>query len=108
MDLPELLATVESLAGEMKRGGVCPLTEVMDFARRYPDPLSAEEVCDLAQPEYIRYLRENLWERLAQETCGRPFEGLSFNEQQRIDLDALLEIVKAHEQVQADKEATAI
>ncbi len=106
MDWEDLLGILGAIGGMMPGDSVVTASDLLCFDRRYPELLPDQAVGDLPQPEYIRYLREHLWDRLAHEKHGRPFEVLLFAEQQDVDLSAMLEIMKAHEQVCQEKETT--
>ncbi len=106
MDSGDLYRILGAIGGMMPGDSVFTASGLLSFDRRYPEVLADKAVGELPQPEYIRYLREHLWDRLAHEKHGRPFEMLSSAEKQDVDLSAMLEIMKAHEQVRQEKETT--
>jgi hypothetical protein len=78
------------------------IRELHDYSRHFPRLLTGDELEQLSQREFIRYCREQLWDRVAQETLGKSFNECNELEKCDVDLRALIMIAKAMEGTRND------
>jgi len=83
-------------------GAMADYQDLHDYTRRYPDFLTEDEVGNLDQRQFVRYCREQLWDRIAKEKHNKPFDELTFFEKGDVDFDAIMKIALAQEQVRND------
>jgi hypothetical protein len=83
---------------------MCDFAELDNFKRRYPSLLTEKEVGDLPQKEFVRYVRENLWEKISQEKFKKPFIDLTDHEKSSVDMEALIKIANAFDKTKGEQE----
>lgn len=76
--------------------------ELHDYTRRYPNLLTEDEIGNLDQRKFVRYCREQLWERIANKKFNKPFDELTFFEKGDVDFDAIMQIALTQEKVRKD------
>lgn len=86
-------------------GAMADVKDLHDYSRRYPKLLTPDEIGKLGQREFIRYCRENLWEKIAKEKFNKPFNDLTVFEKMDVDFDAILKIALMHEKVRNEDES---
>jgi len=71
----------------------------MRFERRFPDPLPQETVNNMCQRDFVDYFRNQLWDHYAQKEYKKPFDELTYPEKMGVDMDVMLDYMKALEQI---------
>jgi hypothetical protein len=84
-----------------------PETGIIDtgrFVRRFTGDDKAELTMDqvqaLQEGDFIDYLRERLWDKMAQERYSKPFDQLEYAEKVYADLMAIIAIAKVQTELE--------
>lgn len=67
--------------------------------RYYPEPLSGAALDELGPQQFVRYLREMLWDSLSTKRFACPFFSLTPEHKRKIDGMAVMEIAKAYDEI---------
>lgn len=86
---------------------IVPITGFFDtgrFVRRFTGDdkpeLTMEQVQALQEGDFIDYLRERLWDKMAQEQYGKPFDQLQYTEKVYADQMAIITIAKVQTELE--------
>ncbi|KKN16882.1 hypothetical protein LCGC14_0971440 [marine sediment metagenome] len=102
--LTAVMAAIAAMAGSM--GVSLPDISDMRFERRFPDPLPEDTVNNMCQRDFMDYCRNQLWDRCAQKTHQKPFDELTYSEKIGVDLEVMLDIMRAMEQARNEDAKT--
>ena len=80
------------------------IDDLTNYTRQYPELLNDAQVASLSTRQFVRYIRENLWDRIAKKEYGCTFDKLERHQQEQVDLLACLAYAKAMEDIQKEKE----
>jgi hypothetical protein len=82
------------------------LADLYEFNRRYDKPMTEQELADLPQREFVRWAREKLWDRIANEKFQKSFDDCELDEKRIVDFEAILKIAKAMEEAKNEETPT--
>lgn len=66
--------------------------------RYYPEPVSSSVLDEMDSRQFVRYLREMLWDKLSPQEFACPFFSLTPEHKRKIDGIAVMEILKAYDE----------
>jgi len=79
------------------------IDDLTNYTRKYPELLDDAQVASLSTRQFVRYIREKLWDRIATKEYGCTFDKLEKHQQEQVDLLACLAYAKAMEDIQKEK-----
>jgi len=79
----------------------------LGLEKRFTRLLTQEEVANLSQRDFVDYCREQQWEKISQELFSKPYDSLNYSEKSKVDMEALLRLLKATEEVKNEDESEA-